>query len=78
MWLFRLKQTKKFFSIKIKWGQFVFLMSVTFITALAVQLNNASVDLVLFVFALAVAVIINRNFIKNLFRYLVRKSKLER
>lgn len=67
MWIIRVKQTKKFFKLDIKWIQFISLIAITLVFAIMVQIDNMVLDIVLEFIAVVIAVVINFDILKVVF-----------
>lgn len=73
MWCIRVKQTKKFFSIKIKWTIFVPLIILAIIYAIGVQLNKMWLDFVFELLAIILAIYLNREIIESVYKAILKK-----
>lgn len=75
MWLIRIFQTQKFFTIKIKWVKFISLMVTAFIFASLVQINSLICDVIMAIIGVTIFAMVNRRIIVALFKSIAMKIK---
>ena len=63
MWIIRIWQTKKFFKLSIKWESFIPLILTTILFAFLVQLNKFWLDIIMEIFSIILALILNNRFL---------------
>lgn len=64
-WVVRIKQTKKYFNIKVNWKEFYILLSITVVFAYLVTLDNILSVALMIVFATIITVAVNKDLIKT-------------
>lgn len=73
MWCIRVKQTKRFFSIKIKWNTFIPLILLAVVYAGGIQLNKIWLDAAFEFLAIVLAFMLNKEIIILIFKLLMKK-----
>ena len=66
MFIARVIQTKKFFTIKIDYRKFIPLIAIAFFYAFIIQFNNVFYDIIMVVFAIFLFILLNWKIIKNI------------
>lgn len=62
-WIFRIKQTKKYFKINIKWNEFWLLLAISLIFSFLVTFNSLLITIFLLIISLIVSVFVNKDIV---------------
>lgn len=74
VWIVRIIQTKKYFSIKISKLELFSLITILLIFTAIYYVNNIVVEIIMFILSLLIFIFFNREMIKKIFRKLFRRK----
>lgn len=74
-WIVRIKQTKKYFNIKVNWKEFYILLAITLVFVYLVTLDSILSVAFMLVLATIITITVNKDLIKTAYGFIIKKLR---
>ena len=74
-WIVRIKQTKKYFNIKVEWKEFYILLTITLLFVYLVTLDSTLSVILMLALATIITIIVNKELIKTAYSFINKKLR---